>query len=204
MKIQKNSCLFLLLAVHVALLTGCLGLKPTTDPTKFYVLTSVAEKGKHKPSGTLSVRLARVDLASYVENPAIAMRRGENQIDYLQYYNWAEPIRSGIERTLQENLSRNLGIAVGRNLIAPSTGGRSLEVRVNISRFELTDKNQAIVAANWIILNVQDRNVVDKGQLEVKKKFSYAANDAGPGVAALSSALAEVSHQISQGIQKVP
>jgi uncharacterized protein len=203
MNIQKNS-LVLLLALSVAFGAGCLGLKPTADPTKFYVLTSVAEKGEQKPMPGLSVQLARVELSSYVENPGIAMRRGENQIEYLQFHNWAEPVRSGIERTLEEDLSRILGIAVGRNSANRANGTRSLEVRMDISRFELTDKNEAVVAAKWMIVNVSDRTVVGRAQVEIRKKFSHVANDAGPGVAALSSALAELSQQVSKDVQKQP
>ncbi|EEF61066.1 hypothetical protein Cflav_PD3783 [Pedosphaera parvula Ellin514] len=126
------------------------------------------------------------------------VRKGENQIDYLQYYNWAEPIHAGIERTMRENLSEELGILVGRNSVARSSDENNFEVRINISRFELTDKNQAIVSGDWMILH---GNGVRKGRVELRKNFPGSKTDAGPGVAALSGALSELCQQIAKEIQ---
>lgn len=96
-------CLSLGLA---ALFSGCLPLRPAKDNTKFFVLTPHSWSSE-KPSypTKLNVAVVRTEFSDYLDNSQIATRPSREQIDYNPWMRWAEPLSSGLTRTLVTNLT---------------------------------------------------------------------------------------------------
>jgi uncharacterized lipoprotein YmbA len=104
---------------------------PKADPTQFYVLESrpPAEAArKNRPR----VELAGVEVASYLKNPRMAIRRRENEIDYAEFRRWAEPLPQGIARVIGDDLAPTLDVRTN------DAQGRPSEYRlsVQVSAFE--------------------------------------------------------------------
>jgi uncharacterized lipoprotein YmbA len=121
-----NPRLFLLasLLVVAAAGAGCSLLPaPKPDPTRFFVLAS--EPGEGAPARGV-VALRPVELAAYLRQPALVVRRGGHEVTFREAARWGEPLEQGIARVLGENL-RRLGLA-------PANRGGEAEAAVLIVR----------------------------------------------------------------------
>lgn len=90
------------------LLTAC----GTTAPTRFYLLSPLAETG-HGASAThkngVSIALAPVELPEYLNRPQIVTRQNGHQVKVDEFNRWAEPLEMHVSAILAENLSMLLG-----------------------------------------------------------------------------------------------
>jgi uncharacterized lipoprotein YmbA len=83
------------------------------DPTRYFVLAAPAA-GPAAPAGTAAVWLRPVELASYLRNRPIVVRRGENEIAFRDFARWGEALELGIGRVLREELlARGVGAGAG-------------------------------------------------------------------------------------------
>lgn len=93
-------------------LAGC-SLLPEAkpDPTRFYVLTSTAERAAPTADrGTWQLR--PIEVASYLRNPPLVVRRGANEVEFREYARWGEPLEQGVARVLREEM-HGRGIHLG-------------------------------------------------------------------------------------------
>lgn len=113
-------------AAAVALLcAGCSLLpEPRPDPTRFYVLTSRSTAAGATTS-LATVQLRPVEVAGYLRNRAMVIRRGASEIEFREHARWGEPLEQGVARVLAAGL-RARGIAVA----APAPGVPALAVRI--------------------------------------------------------------------------
>ena len=124
--------LALAMALGVAgLATGCSYFQAQTDPTRFYVLSSIGSAGAGAPAAKgPAVHLRPVMLASYIKSKPMIVRRGDNEIEFREYARWGEPLELGIGRVLREEL---LARGAASTVLAP--GLRAVDV---VYDYELT------------------------------------------------------------------
>ncbi len=101
-------------ALASAVLGGCALLRPHADPTRFYVLTvprfppeRVAEGGFKR----WRVGLRPIELPPYLQNKALVVRAGANEIRFADFDRWAEPLDQGIGRVIKEALLSAVNVA---------------------------------------------------------------------------------------------
>lgn len=121
---------FVLAGVVVAFASGCSVLpEPQADPTRFYVLSSSAT-AIATPANAPVVRLAQLDVASYLRARPVVVRRGNNEIEFREFARWGEPLDIGIGRVLREELlARGIVVVSGMRRDHP-TFTHNLTVRV--------------------------------------------------------------------------
>ncbi len=94
-----------------ALFSGCGSLlSPKPDDAEFFVLPPRAwsrEPAVHPSSRNIAV--VRVEFTEYLDNSQIATRPSRERIVYSNWKRWAEPLASGLTRTLVTNLSYATG-----------------------------------------------------------------------------------------------
>lgn len=106
------------------LLAGCSFLpEPRPDPTRFYVLA--ADAASAAPAGGPAVQLRAVEIAGYLRNRPMVVRRGGNEIEFREQARWGEPLEQGVARVLASGL-RTRGV----NVTAAGAGAPVLAVRV--------------------------------------------------------------------------
>jgi uncharacterized lipoprotein YmbA len=142
---MKNHLPFALAGLAGCLLlpTGCSVLQPKADPTRFYVLRASSASSQQalntsETAAKQEIRLGPASVPSYLKATGIAVAAGPHEVDYLDLHHWAEPLDKGINRTLGENLARQLGnveIVVYPDPFLAETG---YEVLYTIDRFEGT------------------------------------------------------------------
>src|SRR5262250_623363 len=100
----------LFIALACILLAGC-AFKRTTDSTRHFVLTPIPAKDPPPVEAAtrhLSIEIAFVRMPSELLRDSVAVRNGENEIEYLENALWADRLDHSFERTLAVNLSRLL------------------------------------------------------------------------------------------------
>src|SRR5580765_712629 len=131
-------------------LTGCSFLKPAKSTTRYYVLTPVA--AAPSGSGSLAVGLGQVKLPVYLFNTSLAVRKGTNEVQYLDSAIWAEPLDAGFQRVLAANLATVLPTEQVR-MSAWRSEDVAAEVHVTIEQFDVEAGGRGVLIAQWRILS---------------------------------------------------
>ena len=115
-----------LLVAATLLSAGCSLLpEPRPDPTRFYVLTSPSA-GNAAVTGVAAVQLRPVEVAGYLRNRPLVVRRGASEIEFREHARWGEPLEQGIARVLAAELR-----ARGVSVVPAAVGGPVLTLRVH-------------------------------------------------------------------------
>jgi uncharacterized lipoprotein YmbA len=162
MKTHPLPYLFALLAIPFGL-TGCSVLKPKADLTEFFVLRAPSHDAGHpalKEPALPEIRVGPGRIAGYLDNAKIAVQDGENRIDYLDRYRWAEPLSKGLGRTLSENLAQRLTV---KHLIVypdPALEPSGFEVRYTVHRFEGPVNGAVTLEVAWQVVEVPSSKAI--------------------------------------------
>lgn len=184
---------------HVALagcllpiaLTGCLGLKPAVDTTRFYVLTAAPPAARAPASAPgPTVMLGRVEVADYLRSPQLAIRVESNRIEYSGLHHWAEPLHAALPRVIEENLLLRLAPR-------PSANGSAAtrEIRLSFQRFDLTPAGTARTEVICRVLDAASREPVAEKRLAWESRATVSPSDFGAGVATLSAQLGTLADE---------
>lgn len=139
----------LLAALSAALLAAGCG---TTPASRFYVLPAPpAAATSPAPAGFPAIKLLPVRLPDYLTRPAMAIRRGESEIHYLDTTRWAEALDDGVTRALGQALVAQLGDArVYRSGLGNgSAPADASALRVEVLRFDNAPDGTATLEARW-------------------------------------------------------
>jgi uncharacterized lipoprotein YmbA len=128
-------------AMGCALLSG-----PKLDPTRFYVLTTSAAETL-PPAGAPVLQLRPIELAGYLRNPPLVVRRGDHEIEFREYARWGEPLEQGIGRVLREELRRRGAAATGG--AGPGYPGADYTLAVRVLACEGTAAGAVEFRAVW-------------------------------------------------------
>jgi uncharacterized lipoprotein YmbA len=183
-----------LACLGIALLTGC----SRSPRVTFYTLSPVAGSEPVQPAkGAPSLTIAPITLPDLVDRPQLVVRADGSRVDILEMHQWAEPLKSGIQQLLAENLSRLLGGA--RVSVYPQSSVIEADYRVvvDFQRFESTE-DSVTVDAFWTIR--RSTGATQKsGHAQIREPNKGEGFDAR--VSAYNRALFAVSNDIVQAIR---
>ena len=189
------------LGVFLILMGGC----ASTQPTNFYVLSSLSGSEANKQAGgsdrSIAIGVGPVDLPRYLDRPQIVTRTSRNELDLAEFDQWAEPLKDNFSNVLAENLS----ILIPTDSIAVFPWNRSTpidyRVAVEVTRFEAKTGGNALLVARWSILGKDGKKVL----LSRKSSFSKPADaqDYKATVSAMNRALEHLSREIAAAIKRL-
>jgi uncharacterized lipoprotein YmbA len=113
-------------ALTVAMLpfAGCtLFPEARPDPTRFFILP--AEVGA-TTSVAMALTLRPVEVAAYLRNRPMVVRRGASEIEFREHARWGEPLEHGLARVLSAGLRARGVSAVPAGAAAPVLAVRVL------------------------------------------------------------------------------
>lgn len=201
---MKRACLLMCLSAAAASLAlcGCLSLKPATDPTRFYVLScpGAAEPLTQEAHLGWSVCVAKIETPAYLDHPGLAVRRQDNQIEYLEWHQWAEPVQEGLTRCLREGLASLLGPARVAPLAHRRPAGPCLEVQASVSQFEINAAGQAVLHVRWRLVETGSGTVRHAQVSELMQAVPQPTSAPANAVAALSQLVAQWSRQVAEAV----
>jgi uncharacterized lipoprotein YmbA len=194
------------LALIVASLmpAGCVNLgKGTIDPTRLYVLDSLAGTGAEAQAARggsgLAVGVGPIELPEHLDRPQIVTRASRNELRLAEFAQWAEPLGSNVSRVLMENLS--ILLATDQVVVFPKRVPIPIDyqVAVKLTRFDAESGGNAQLDARWAIFGDDGKKML------LKAKSSYAepvgSADYGAMVVAESRTLEALSREIAAAIQ---
>lgn len=196
---------WIILALSLCVATGCSLFAPRPDPTRFYVLASLAELD---PSGAIppsvegvSLGVGPVRFPSYLRRSQVATRLSASRVEYSELAWWAEPPESDFTRVL----STNLGTLLGTERVAvypwPKTLSLEYGVALQILRFEVTASRTAILKVRWAINGSEDNAALLVRESDISEPI--ASSKIEEGVESLSRALVELSREIADAIREL-
>lgn len=192
-------------ALCLLAITGCSLPLPQaqSDPTKFYVLSVPAVMSPAAAASTAPVvRLRPVEVASYLRARPMVVRRGENQLEFLEYARWGEPLDQGIARVLREELlARGAASAVDAGGLRPvDAGDAKFEITVRVLACEgLADGGVNFRAAWEVTSTAGNAGPGQRGEYH-PTDLKWSPRNEATLAAALSRAVAGLAGDIAGGI----
>jgi uncharacterized lipoprotein YmbA len=117
------------------LLAGCNLLPPpTSDPTRYFVLTGPALAAGSSDAGIGSLRLGlkAVQVPEYLRGRAMVLRDGANELVLQDYARWAEPLQQGLTRVLKAELLADHSVGRVDTAPLPFEADRDYDVGIDI------------------------------------------------------------------------
>jgi uncharacterized protein len=175
-------------ALFLALLVAACAATPKES---FYTLSAPPPLESTAPA-TLTLIVGPVTVPEAVDRTPMVVRTGPNQVDIADLHRWAEPLKAAIPRVLAAHLGRELpGARVSASRQA-SGGESDFRVAVDVSRFESSLAEGAVIEAAWAVT----------GRGKVLRGRTVAREAANPGdyagiAGAHSRALEKVAKEIA-------
>lgn len=201
---------FRLLFALSVVLAGCAG---GGTPESFFALndggivqsTTAAGRTTDAASGALpGIVISAVTVPELVDRPQIVTRDSANRVIVSEQNLWAEPVRSGVARTLATRLARAMEAAGKAVQVAAypqsSIASPALRITVDVVRFDAVPNGEAVVEALWSVRRPAD-NVVRTGRTAASAPIAGTGYDAI--VQGWSDALAIVDRDIAAMVEQV-
>jgi uncharacterized lipoprotein YmbA len=204
-------------AVLVAsvMLAAC-SLNPKEDPTRYYVLSSIAEDPSlyadaglsgstleeaiesAGPQLDISFGVGPITLPSYLKRSRMVTREAGNELRFHETERWGEPMPEGVQNTLTENLGL---LATGRLLLHPwySTQAPDYSVALDVVRFERDSTGTVTFSGRWEIFDREGQPVASSPFMDERPP---AGDSFAGSVSAQSAQLAALSLQIADALRQ--
>ena len=198
---RRTAAKLAFIAGAVATLAACSG----STPTRFYMLSSVADPaplGASSTVSTLVIALGPVSVPSYVDRPQIVTRESANAVQLGTFDHWAGALEDMIPRVLAEDLAARLPgdrIVSFPRAVAPTFDYR---VAVDLGRFDVNSEGEAVIAASWQIYGPADRKALTIRETTIQTQAMGQSYE--QRVAALSRGLGDLSNAIAQDVAQLP
>jgi uncharacterized protein len=186
-----------------SLLPGCLNLKPAANPARHFVLSSLpaSERGAvSKSSASLGVGIGPVKIPSYLFNNSMAVRKGTNEIRYLEFALWAERLDIGLQRVLAANLSDLLPTDRIR-LSAWRRDDVAVEVYVAIERFDVDETGRGVLVAWWRLTTPGGEKLLRSDASRLSRQGPPPTTDPQGAAATLSELAADLSRTLTEALK---
>lgn len=130
-----------------------------TPDTNWYILDSDTQQAANQTRGP-RVHLRKVEVPAYLDRDAIVTREaGGVRLHLARFEAWAEPLPSGLQRALGDDLAPLL-TAHGVVLHLPDDGAPStLHLTVQVQRFEGCLGGEATLDARWSLCAPDERTI---------------------------------------------
>ena len=186
----------------LVILAGCINLKPKPDPTRFYRLSpsSVPQMVEATPMG-VSLGLRRVRVPDYLQDMPLAVAVSVHEIRYQDRPRWAEPLETGIARTVSEHLRRS---PLTREVHTPPWPVRTTvdyEIGLTVLRFEGNQDGTVQAEIGWVLVRPGERLPLEVGRY-VPPPLTWTPDHYEELVEALSQVLQGLAQNLLQWVDR--
>jgi len=183
--------------------TGCTGLKPVAVFERHFVLSPSPLQAM--PSELLrsatppSLGIGPVRIPSYLSRDSFAVRRGANEISYLETVRWAERLDRGGQRVLAANLGALLPTMVLRSS-SWASGEVGAVVQVRLDRFDIDTDGVGVLEAEWSVAQPGDERLLRSGQSRHRLQGPPPSVDPDGAVGTLNGLLGRLSEELARAL----
>jgi uncharacterized lipoprotein YmbA len=161
-------------------MVGCSLVSPPKGITsRSFVLTPISGPS---PTGRTSstnivVGIHAVKMPGYLSGKSFAMRHENNEIVYLESADWAERLETSLQRVLAADLARLIPTDQVR-LTRWGAEAVTIEVDVNVDRFDVDSRGEGVLVAWWRLLSPGDEKVLASAKFSATRKGPPPDKDA--------------------------
>lgn len=178
--------------------------KRTTDSTRHFVLAPIpANNSAPAEAATrhLSIEITFVRMPSQLLRDSLAVRNGDNEIEYLENALWADRLDHSFERTLAVNLSRLLS-SDSIYLADWGRGKATARVSVNVQQFEVDTRGNGTLIAQWRITAPENEEPLKSGLTRLARTGGVPSGKPEVIATTLSELEADFSRELAQSIRE--
>lgn len=184
--------------IAVVALSGCIGLTPSKDPTRFYLIappsSSDAPDGATFAGHQLSIGIRRIDTPDYLNSSKIAVRSGGYEIVYSEFNRWGEDMERAIARTIAHSLETSQGVNYVSIFPWPAELNHDCLLRLRFSNFEGADDGLVRIAGEWSVVDSASRSLLHLESFDMQGSWT-------PGdYESLAAALSELVYKLGKNI----
>lgn len=190
-------------------LAGCVSLKRTPE-ARFFALRPVAEPPRAETPGAPTaedgasiVGVLPVLLPGHLERPQFVTWSGPGEVRVDEFLRWAEPLDSGVQRVLAEDLETLL--PSHRVVRAPWPGSTPLRcrVRVELVRFGPQPGGEVSLSGRFVLLPAHSERALVIRDADLGRPVP-GPRDPGRAIEAMSALLADLAGRIADAIAALP
>lgn len=194
-----------LLSSGLCFLAACsLPLSPAQpDATRHYLLISTDIRPEAAAPAAVTrwvVGVRAVDLAAYLRTRSFAIRSHANEVAFLDFARWGEPLDQGIARVLAENLQSLGNVALISTQPFRADEQRDFEIGLRVTACEGTADGEVRFAAMWRITVPGGSGATVAEGRYTASGLRWDGHDHGQLAAKLSEALAGLSRDIAAAL----
>ncbi len=187
---------------------ACVSLKRTPE-ARFFVLRSLVEPPEAPvgPGPAPLVGVLPVRVPGHLERPQLVTWTGPGELRIDEYLRWAEPIDTGVTRTLAENLDALLPAHSVIRSPWPAAATPFCRVRVALRVFGLQEDGEVRLEGRWMLLPGKGERPLVNRSTSLRRgplPKGSAGVDAAAGVEAMSALLADLAKEIASAVQALP
>jgi uncharacterized protein len=195
----------ILAALAAGALSGCVSLKRTSE-ARFFALRSVAEAppAPASESDPSIVGVLPVLLPGTLQRPQLVTWSAPGEVRIDEFLRWTEPLDSGVQRVLVENLETLLPL--DRVIKSPWRAATPLRcrVRAEVFRFGPQPGGEVSLAGRFVLLPGQGERPLAARGFDLRRDRAPGPSDPGHAVEAMSALLADLAGQIADAIAALP
>jgi hypothetical protein len=194
---------FLLVSLCLFNCTGCLSI-PNSPSPKFYTLQlsgKAAESKKYDLPANLIVGVGPVQIPEYHNRPQIVTADNNGMLTFAQFQRWGEPLDSGMERLILENLSLMLPQADFQIFPCNFSIPLDYQVIVNVVQLESQLGKEVSLSTQWTIIDVKTQKMLITKKSQIRQP---ATGRSYQGIVrSLSQACALLSDEIAVSLSEL-
>ena len=179
------------LCAFAAVIAAC-----TTTPSHFYTLSVTTTPSA--PPSQLSIVVGPVSIPASVDQPAIVVSTGPNQVSIDEFNRWASPLQSEISRAVAGDLVLLLGTPHVSQFQQALNATADYRVAIEVQSFGSVVGEAATLDAVWIVRRTKDGKT-QSGRTTLSEPAPEKTYEAL--VAAHSRALAHMSQAIADAVR---
>ncbi|HSJ23582.1 MAG TPA: PqiC family protein [Longimicrobiales bacterium] len=195
-------------------LAGCASLGRDAPPLEQYVLgagrapvPADAQALAHAPATGLRIGVRRLDLAAYLDVPAIVVRQGANRIIVSDFHRWGEDLGDAINRQVARHLHDASSVSAVDVAPWAVRARHDYLVQLHVTRFEgvadaLASEGSARIVASWQIVRPGDGAVLARGETDAERR-GWTVDDYAALVLLLDDGLAQVAGDVLNCLARV-
>jgi uncharacterized lipoprotein YmbA len=195
---KKN---LLLAAAACLAFVGCLDLKPAGHTAHYFVLSPVAAAPATNAI-PVPIGVGFVKVPDYLFKDTIAVRRSNNEVEYLLANLWAEHVNIGFQRALAANLSAMVPASQIR-LSEWRSQDVAAGVYVTIEQFDVDEHGQGVLVAWWRVVSPGGDKVAKAGQFRAKLAGPIPTANPEGATATLSALVGQLSAEIAPAVREI-
>ena len=192
----------LLLSAGLGLVTSCSLPIPPAQPdlTRYFVLQQqVRPAGAAEREAYPLVRLKSVDVPAYLSEKPLAVRRGENEIRYLETARWAEPLDQDLARNIRLGLGSIPGLVVLSRY--DTTGRWDYDLSIRIAACEGTEDRTVRFTADWVLEPTPNASLPRRAGTFRGKDLAWDGKTPESLVAALSQGVNQLCDALADALR---